>query len=175
MQISSAAATPGLCVLIVEDDEADAYLICRSLWNQTRVGRVVRACDGAEALRMVERGEVTPDLAIIDLRLPVLDGFEVLAALASRDGPGFPMVVLTSSQAPHDGVRSRLRGAARVICKPAAAEDLEMALASVIDWVCRRRATLGYQSEIFKAKFQGIPATKYLIAIEERLETRAAC
>src|SRR5580692_11526522 len=104
-------AAPGLCVLVVEDDEADAYLISRALERQPRVAQVIRAWDGAEALELVEQGKVDPDLAFIDLHMPRKNGFNLLAALAGRAESSFPMVVLTSSTAPTDAIRSRLRGA----------------------------------------------------------------
>jgi CheY-like chemotaxis protein len=126
----------GLCVLVVEDDEADAYLISRALARQPSVGLVMRAPDGVEALRMVEQGEVTPDLAFIDLHMPRKNGFNLLAAFAGRAERGFPMVVLTSSTAPTDAVRSRLRGAMRVVSTPETVEAMETALAFAIAAVC---------------------------------------
>jgi len=109
---------PQLCVLVVEDNEADAYLIRRALFDQPDVGLVFIAQDGVEALRMVEDGEVTPDLAFIDLKMPRKDGFGLLADLADREDASFPKVVLTSSNAPVDAMRSRMRGALRVFSKP---------------------------------------------------------
>lgn len=131
---------PGLVVLVVEDDEADAYLISRALANQPAVGQVVRASDGVEALRMVDDGEVTPDLAFIDLHMPRKNGFNLLAAFACNKQRSFPMVVLTSSTAPTDAVRSRVRGAMRVVTKPDGVKALEAVLASAINAVCPRQA-----------------------------------
>jgi CheY-like chemotaxis protein len=121
----------GLCVLVVEDDEADAYLISRALSRHPSVGTVVRAPDGVEALRMVEQGEVAPDLAFIDLHMPRKNGFNLLAAFGGAE-LSFPMVVLTSSTAPTDAVRSRLRGAMRVVTKPETVDGMEEALAYAI-------------------------------------------
>ncbi len=112
------ALRPGLCVLVVEDNAADSYLICRVLAEQPRVDRVVCAVDGVEALRIVANGEVVPDIAFIDLHMPRKGGLSLLEAFAKRPAPGFPMVVLTSSTTPADAMRSRLRGAIRVISKP---------------------------------------------------------
>jgi CheY-like chemotaxis protein len=132
----TASATSGLCILTVEDNEADAYLICRALADNPAVGKVVRASDGAEALALVESGEVTPDLAFIDLRMPRMDGFDLLVAVATRPRLGFPMVVLTSSGSPDDAIRSRLRGATRVIAKPAAVTELYAVLKAAIEAIC---------------------------------------
>jgi|HubBroStandDraft_4_1064222.scaffolds.fasta_scaffold46295_3 CheY-like chemotaxis protein len=128
--------SPGLCVLAVEDDEADAYLIRRALADNPMVGKVVHACDGLEALAMVNNGLVKPDLAFIDLRMPRLDGFELLVAFADRPREGFPMVVLTSSASPGDAIRSRLRSATRVITKPTTITELYTVLKDAIEAIC---------------------------------------
>jgi CheY-like chemotaxis protein len=165
---------PGLCVLVVEDDEADAYLISRALSGQPAVGEVVRAPDGVEALEMVERGEVEPDLAFIDLHMPRKNGFSLLAAFASHPRAGFPMVVLTSSTAPTDAIRSRLRGAIRVVTKPDTVEELEAMLTSAIDAVCphgsqpARARPVGESAALSKIqRFPGIGAAS-IDEIEQR-------
>jgi CheY-like chemotaxis protein len=154
-------------VLVAEDDEADAYLICGALARLSRVDKVVRVSDGFEALRMVEQAEVAPDLALIDLQMPRKGGLSLLLALAERPGPGFPLVVLTSSKAPVDAMRSRLRGAVRVISKPDTTEALQAELAAAIEAVCSARARGQPHLTTYKSTFQGVPSTAYLIAIEE--------
>jgi CheY-like chemotaxis protein len=144
MPTHSNSATPvrapqeprGLCALVVEDDEADAYLISRALGDNPAVETVVRARDGVEALAMVERGDVKPDVAFIDLHMPRMDGFDLLVAFAMCATPRFPMVVLTSSAAPNDAIRSRLRRAMRVVTKPDNVADLHEALATAVDALC---------------------------------------
>jgi CheY-like chemotaxis protein len=130
------AALSGLCILAVEDDDADAYLICRALGDNPAVGKVVHARDGVAALAMVESGEVAPDIAFIDLRMPRMDGFDLLVAVATQPRLGFPMVVLTSSGSPDDAIRSRLRGATRVIAKPATVAELYAVLKAAIEAIC---------------------------------------
>jgi len=157
----------GLSVLVAEDDEADAYLICGSLGRLAEVGKVVRVSDGLEALRLVEQGGFVPDLALIDLQMPRKGGLGLLIALSERPEPGFPMVVLTSSSAPVDAMRSRLRGAVRVIKKPDTAEALDAELAAAIVAVCSIRQRPGQHLAAFKSEFHGVPSTPYLIAVEE--------
>jgi CheY-like chemotaxis protein len=153
---------PGLCVLVAEDDEADAYLICGALARLPAVGEVIRVADGLEALRVVEQGDFIPDLALIDLGL--------LVALAERPEPGFPMVVLTSSSAPVDAMRSRLRGAIRVIRKPDTTEALDAELAAAIGAVCAGGTGDARRLTAFKSAFHGVPSTPYLIALEDEAE-----
>jgi CheY-like chemotaxis protein len=129
----------GLSLLLVEDDEADAYLIGRALTDNPAIGKVTHARDGVEALRMVERGEVEPDLAFIDLHMPLMDGFALLVAFTNSYSVTFPMVVLTSSSSPSDAIRSRLRNAVRVITKPDSVAEMQALLKAVIRDVCLPR------------------------------------
>jgi CheY-like chemotaxis protein len=122
----------GLHVLLVEDDAADAYLIYRTLVENPRVGEIVHARDGVEALQLLDSGAVDPDLAIIDLNMPRKNGFSLLVELASRERPHFATVVLTSSKSNSDAVRSKLRGANRFLTKPDTIEELDLALSNVI-------------------------------------------
>jgi CheY-like chemotaxis protein len=172
------AATPaagrnpsGLCVLVVEDDEADAYLISRALTDQPSVGQVIRARDGVEALDLIESGETRPNLAFIDLHMPRKNGVNLLAAFASHPRAGFPMVVLTSSTAPDDAIRSRLRGAIRVVTKPDTVPELESMLKSAIEAVCPRGASRGPapapQARAAPARLRPFPGIS-AAAIDER-------
>jgi two-component system chemotaxis response regulator CheY len=131
-------AASGLCILVVEDDDADAYLIGRALEDNPAVGTLFHARDGIEALAMMDRNEVAPDLVLIDLQMPRMDGFGLLFALAGRPGPNVPKVVLTSSSSPSDAIRSRLRSATRVVTKPDTITEMYAVLKTTIEAVCRR-------------------------------------
>jgi CheY-like chemotaxis protein len=127
-----ARAARKLRVLLVEDDEADAYLIRRALAGNPRIGEIVRAQDGIEALALIDRGTVKPDLAIVDLHMPRKDGFALLREFATREAAGFPSVVLTSSRAGADALRSKMRGAVEFLTKPNSAKKLSAALDRVV-------------------------------------------
>ena len=114
----------------------ESYLVAYDITDPRRLRKVARACDGVEAMEMVERGEVEPDIAFIDLHMPRKNGFNLLAAFGCQTEQAFPMVVLTSSTAPTDAIRSRLRGAVRVVTKPDTVEALEQVLALSIEAVC---------------------------------------
>lgn len=134
---ASARQSGGLNLLLVEDDEADAYLIKRALADNPAVGTVIHARDGVEALRMVKCGEAEPDLALIDLHMPLMDGFSLLVAFPNSCAVTFPMVVLTSSSSPSDAIRGRLRNAVRIVTKPDSVEAMRALFRAVIKDVCR--------------------------------------
>jgi CheY-like chemotaxis protein len=122
----------GLQVLLVEDDEADAYLIRRALAKNPWVAEVVLAEDGVEALELFDRRRIAPDLAIVDLHMPRKDGLALLKEFATRGTAQFPSVVLTSSKASKDAVRAAKRGAVEFITKPKTEEELAATLNRVI-------------------------------------------
>ena len=70
-------------ILIVDDDDDIRELVSRNVRNHGH--QVVAVASAAEALSVVaDRG--APDLAILDVAMPEMDGFELLAALRERDG-----------------------------------------------------------------------------------------
>ena len=117
LRLSGFAATPRLKVLLVEDDEADAYLIGQILEELPRVREVMLAEDGVKALELVRCGWFIPDLAIVDIRMPRMDGFSLLEDFAGLDGPRFPSLILTSSSSRVDAWRSMHYGAIEFLRK----------------------------------------------------------
>jgi len=98
-------------VLLVEDDEAHAMLIMRALEDAKVANKIYWVSDGEEALGYLFRsgkyagnGESPrPDLILLDLRLPKLDGHEVLKEIKESDNLKLiPVVVLTTSQSQVD-------------------------------------------------------------------------
>jgi signal transduction histidine kinase/CheY-like chemotaxis protein len=112
-------------LLIVDDDEAFRYAL-RQMVNGAGDGEtayeVVEAADGAQGLRLA-RAEPGPDAILLDLRMPILDGYAVLQALASDPlTRGVPVVVVTSSAAA-PGTDARLAHAHAVLSKDALSRE----------------------------------------------------
>lgn len=111
-------------VLLVEDDPGDV-LMTREAFEENKVAnRLAVVSDGAEAMQYLRReGEYaeapTPDLVLLDLNLPRMDGREVLAAMKSDDAlRSIPVVVLTTSEAEEDVLRSYSLHANAYVTKP---------------------------------------------------------
>jgi DNA-binding response OmpR family regulator len=111
-------ATPSARVLVVEDDEAIADVLRRSLRAEGH--EVQSAGDGAEALTVAE--QFAPDLVILDLGLPRLDGMEVLKRLRA-DGD-VPVLILTARTETEDRVEGLDSGADDYLPKPFEREEL---------------------------------------------------
>jgi CheY-like chemotaxis protein len=121
-----------LRVLLVEDDDADVYLIRRALAELPKVAEVRVARDGVEAIELIDSWSSGPDLAIIDLKMPRKDGFTLLREFAARKSAAFPAIVLTSSKAGADVYRAKKRGAVEFITKPNGVDRLKNALGEAL-------------------------------------------
>jgi len=112
-------------ILLVEDNPDDEFLTRDALRSGGVSHEVIVARDGAEAVEwMFPRSDAnapprTPDLVLLDLKLPKLSGFDVLERIRSNaQTRGLPVVILTSSSEHQDIRRSYLSGANSYVRKP---------------------------------------------------------
>ena len=113
-------------ILLVEDNPTDAELTMRALKKKNLANNLVWVKDGVEALDFVFcRGQYagritsTPKLILLDLKLPKIDGIEVLRILkADARTRAVPVVMLTSSHEESDIVESYQLGVNSYIVKP---------------------------------------------------------
>jgi len=121
------ALTGMIEVLLVEDDEDHAELVRRNLLSQAARCRISHVNNGESALDYLHRraeyenpeSSPRPDLVLLDLRLPRVDGMAVLADIKSSPTlQAIPVVVLTSSAADPDVSQAYLRHANSYLVKP---------------------------------------------------------
>jgi DNA-binding response OmpR family regulator len=113
-------------ILLVEDDPNDTELTMTALEEYHLSNEVVVAPDGAEALdylyqrgKFQGRGNGNPAVMLLDLKLPKVDGLEVLKQIKSDDNLRMiPVVVLTSSREERDMVASYKLGVNAYVVKP---------------------------------------------------------
>ncbi|WP_329106958.1 response regulator [Micromonospora sp. NBC_01699] len=111
-------------VLLVEDDPGDVLMTQEAFEEHKLRNRLTVVCDGAEALAYLRRegqySDVTlPDLILLDLNLPRRDGREVLREIKNDEQLcRIPVVVLTTSQADEDILRSYQLHANAYVTKP---------------------------------------------------------
>lgn len=118
----SANTTPST-ILLVEDDPDHEALAIRALRKANVVNEIKVARDGAEALEMIEKfesgAEPMPQLVLLDLKLPKVQGLDVLRAIRGKEKAALlPVVVLTSSDEERDIVSSYRLGVNSYIRKP---------------------------------------------------------
>ncbi len=111
-----------LPILLVEDNPVDIDLTCRAFARNRLANPISIARDGEEALDLMQRweeGEAPPSLILLDIKLPRVDGLEVLRHLKAH--PVFrriPVVVLTSSSEDRDLLDAYALGVNSFIVKP---------------------------------------------------------
>lgn len=117
-------STSTIEILLVEDNPADIDLTRETMEYAKIANNLHVACDGVEALQFLRRegpfkDSPRPDLILLDLNLPRKDGREVLHEVKNDDAlKTIPVVVLTSSEAERDIVRTYSLGANCYITKP---------------------------------------------------------
>ena len=108
-------------ILIAEDNAINRELFRELL--ETRGHTVVEACDGQEALQMIEQAQ--PDILLLDIGMPVLDGFAVVRAI--RENPGvaaLPVLAVTAYAMQGDRERILSSGFDGYLSKPINAKSL---------------------------------------------------
>jgi CheY-like chemotaxis protein len=113
-------------ILYVEDDERDVELTLGALEEHHLANAITVARDGEEALDFLyrrrkfhSRPEKNPMLVLLDLKMPKLDGFEVLRQIKSDERlKTIPVVVLTSSREEQDLIASYRLGVNAYVVKP---------------------------------------------------------
>lgn len=121
-------------VMLIEDNIDHAELVIRTLEEHRIANRVRHFADGQTALDYLFRREEfsdpetsrRPHLILLDLRLPRIDGVEVLQAIKNDDElKSIPVVILTTSEAEKDVIRAYMHHANSYLVKPVGFEEFK--------------------------------------------------
>jgi two-component system response regulator len=124
-------------ILLVEDNPDDEALTVRALKKHNVVNKIVVARDGVEALDYLfgtgahagRDMDVMPQVVLLDLKLPKLDGLEVLKRIrADPRTELLPVIILTSSKEEQDLINGYKRGANSYVRKPVDFEQFTKAI-----------------------------------------------
>jgi CheY-like chemotaxis protein len=124
-------------ILLIEDNEGDAELITEALKNNANSAEIKVINNGEDALRFLKSEvddvhETLPDLILLDLNLPKVDGKEVLHFIKNNDSlKGIPVVMLTTSSLQKDISYSYNNHANCYIVKPGNLKDFMTAIHSI--------------------------------------------
>jgi two-component system, response regulator len=136
-------------ILLIEDNPDDQALTIRALKKNKILNEVIMAGDGAEALELLfpaGGGEgLRPGLILLDLKLPKVDGLEVLRRLRADPRTEIvPVVVLTSSKEQEDVLDSYHSGANGYVRKPVNFTDFSEAVSTLgMFWLLLNEAAPG--------------------------------
>jgi CheY-like chemotaxis protein len=129
-----------LSVLLVDDDDGDLLMIQEALDSGSASHEIHVVHDGEEALEFMRRqgrypDAPRPDLVLLDLNMPRMDGRQVLAAVkADKELRKIPIVVLTTSRAPADITSSYDLHANAYVTKPMSLDELTAVVRGIDDF-----------------------------------------
>jgi two-component system, response regulator len=135
-------------ILLVEDNPEDAEMTMRALRKRNLANHLHWVKDGEEALeylfctgRYAERElRSPPRLVLLDIKMPKVDGIEVLRRVKSSELKQVPVVVMTSSNEERDVLESYRLGVNSYIVKPVQFEDFMDTVAKIgLYWVLSNR------------------------------------
>lgn len=127
-------------VLLVDDSPGDVRLTQEVFCEARTTIRIHVATDGVEAMAFLRREgshlhAPRPDLILLDLNMPKMDGREVLARIKENDSlKTIPTVILTTSQAEADGLESYQLQANCYLIKPVQLDEFEAVVKSINDF-----------------------------------------
>jgi two-component system, chemotaxis family, response regulator Rcp1 len=149
----SALANMPLVILLVEDNAGDVRLIQEAFRDANVSIQLHVACDGMEALSFLRHEGAyvdapRPDFILLDLNIPKIDGREVLAQIKKDEGlKSIPTLILTTSEAETDIVRSYELHANCYLCKPVQLDNFEKMVRGICDfWLTKAKLPQQWQS-----------------------------
>lgn len=134
-------------ILLVEDNPDDERLTIRALRRGNVANEILVARNGEEALNLVFNLEVLPCVVLLDLKLPKIEGLEVLREIRANDRTHLlPVVVLTSSSEDRDIIESYTLGANSYVRKPVEFDQFTEAVRQLgLYWVLHNEPLPGGQ------------------------------
>ncbi len=124
-----------LSFLFIEDDEIEVMKFKRSLKKLGFKHRILEAKNGEEALAVLKRKEELPNVILLDLNMPKMNGLEFLKELKADEHLRYiPAIIVTTSNNHKDMLESYKLGIAGYIIKPLRYEDYIVKIQRVIDY-----------------------------------------
>lgn len=124
-----------LNILLIEDDEIEVMKFNRVLSSLKMNHKIIEANNGEEAIEVLKVKEVVPDLIILDLNMPKINGIEFLGILKADEYLKYiPAVILTTSNNHKDVLECYRIGIAGYVIKPLKYEDYVDRITKLIEY-----------------------------------------
>lgn len=118
-------------VVLVVDDSPTMRQLTQFALRRLRGIRCIEAANGAAALEILEKEHI--DLLLLDINMPVMNGFGLLESLKNRDEPPPPVIMITTEGAEEDIDRASEFGVIAYVTKPVQAPALAKTVQNVLD------------------------------------------
>ena len=116
--------TKALKVLLIEDDMIEVMKLNRTISSLKLNHKIIEANNGEEALKILEQKDRLPDIILLDLNMPKINGLEFLSILKNDDTLKYiPTIVLTTSNNHNDVLECYKIGIAGYVLKPLKYEE----------------------------------------------------
>ena len=119
------------CILLVDDDETTNIINEMLIMDMDITEELVQARNGKEGINLLQQQKNQPELILLDINMPVMDGFDFLEAYNKMEFTGKSsavIVMLTTSMNPKDVERAKKAGVADYINKPLTEQSLREVL-----------------------------------------------
>jgi len=124
-----------LKILLIEDDRIEVMKLQRTIGSLQLDHDIIEASNGEMALKLLENRENLPDIILLDLNMPKLNGIEFLSILKAEEQLRFiPTIILTTSNNQKDLKECFRIGIAGYILKPLKYEDYVTKISKLMDY-----------------------------------------
>jgi CheY-like chemotaxis protein len=131
-------------VLIVDDDDGDALIMQTCLHDNDNKVEILRAYDGGDALAILQEEDEAPDLVLLDLNMPGIDGHAALKEIRRLpDHETTPVVVFTTSSARRDILMAYQNRANAYVQKPGNLAEFRETMKDIKAFWLRTAKTVG--------------------------------
>lgn len=124
-----------LNILFIEDDEIEVMKLNRALGSMSVKHQILGAENGEKALELLNSKDQQPDIILLDLNMPRMNGIEFLKILKDHENFQFiPTIILTTSNNRRDVMQCFKMGIAGYIIKPLKYDDYVIKIKSLFDY-----------------------------------------
>ncbi len=156
-------------VLVADDSDADRFLLKSAMQQAPRLQIIGEVADGVEAIEFLKgHGDYCdrekyplPDLLLLDLKMPLQDGFEVLEWLQTQPRRNLTVVVLTDSMKPEHIKRALDMGADLFQVKPRTNHDREAMILALEQYLTQRGLAFRHELPLGPLRTTPQPASIY--------------
>lgn len=124
-----------LNILLIEDDSIEVMKLNRTIQTLQLNHTIIEAKNGKEAFKILDQKEVLPDIILLDLNMPIINGVEFLSIMKEQDSlKHIPTIILTTSNNNKDLLQCYKLGIAGYILKPLKYNDYVEKIKKLLDY-----------------------------------------